>query len=83
MTGASFTAAEKDMLIRLSVADHHRRTGGAAGWVHVAAPARAEALLSVARRGLARCWWGDGEDAGLLLGEATPAGLKAAEALRP
>jgi hypothetical protein len=65
--------AEADMLFRLQVADGHRQQG-AAGIVHVAAPNRMEALQAVAKRGLATTWWGDGKDAGLLLGRITQAG---------
>lgn len=65
--------AEADMMHRLKIADGHRETG-AAGIVHVSAPGRMEVLQAVARRGLATCWWGDGKDAGLLLGRITPAG---------
>ncbi len=70
---SELTKAEAAMLDRLKFADGPRAEG-AAGIVHVAAPRRMEALQAVAKRGLATSWWGDGKDAGLLLGRITHAG---------
>lgn len=67
------TEAEANIMDRLRFADRHRAEGSA-GWVGVTAPDRMEALLSVARKGLARTWWGEGKDAGVLLGQITQAG---------
>jgi hypothetical protein len=71
---SALPTAQADMLDRLKRADDLRKDHGAAGVVHVAAPARIEALLAVGRQGLATTWWGDGKDAGLLLGRITTAG---------
>lgn len=67
--------AEADMMHRLKIADGHRETG-AVVFVHVSSPDLVEALKSVVKRGLATCWWGDGKDAGLLLGRITPEGRR-------
>ncbi len=57
-TSTPLTEAERSMLTRLDF----RPVIGVTG------QERTEALQSLARRGLAKCWPGDGADRGVLLG---------------
>lgn len=70
MSHEDLSPAERDMIHRLDFAAHFSGVAGVTG------RRRREALMSLARRGLAECWEGEGRDAGVLLGRLTHAGRR-------